>query len=35
MCIRDSLSAAHGQERVLLELAFALEADRPWRRIQD
>ncbi|MET9400144.1 amidase [Kitasatospora sp. NPDC002965] len=29
------LSAAHGGERVLLELAFALEADRPWRRIQD
>ncbi|TWE20339.1 amidase [Kitasatospora atroaurantiaca] len=29
------LSAAHGQERMLLELAFALEADRPWRRIQD
>ncbi|MFJ8039183.1 amidase [Kitasatospora sp. NPDC096147] len=29
------LSAAHGQERLLLELAFALEADRPWRRIQD
>lgn len=29
------LSAAHGQERVLLELAFALEADRPWRRIED
>lgn len=29
------LSAAHGQERVLLELGFALEADRPWRRIQD
>jgi len=29
------LSAAHGDERVLLELAFALEADRPWRRIQD
>lgn len=29
------LSAAHGQERILLELAFALEADRPWRRIQD
>ena len=28
------LSAAHGQERLLLELAFALEADRPWRRIQ-
>ncbi|MFJ9694309.1 amidase [Kitasatospora sp. NPDC101183] len=29
------LSAAHGQERLLLELAYALEADRPWRRIQD
>ncbi|MFD9129301.1 amidase [Kitasatospora sp. NPDC059571] len=29
------LSAAHGRERLLLELAFALEADRPWRRIQD
>ncbi|MEV6205622.1 amidase [Kitasatospora sp. NPDC051914] len=29
------LSAAHGAERTLLELAFALEADRPWRRIQD
>ncbi|MFE6054142.1 amidase [Kitasatospora sp. NPDC056446] len=29
------LSAAHGQERLLLELAFALEADRPWRRIDD
>jgi len=29
------LSAAHGQDRVLLELAFALEADQPWRRIQD
>ncbi|WP_354644234.1 amidase [Kitasatospora camelliae] len=29
------LSAGHGQERLLLELAFALEADRPWRRIQD
>ncbi|MFB9368023.1 amidase [Kitasatospora albolonga] len=29
------LSAAHGQERLLLELAFALEAGRPWRRIQD
>ncbi|MER5636696.1 amidase [Kitasatospora sp. NPDC002227] len=28
------LSAAHGRERLLLELAFALEADRPWRRIQ-
>ncbi|MFJ5228673.1 amidase [Kitasatospora sp. NPDC088391] len=29
------LSAAHGQERLLLELGLALEADRPWRRIQD
>ncbi|MFD9596007.1 amidase [Kitasatospora sp. NPDC059973] len=29
------LSAAHGRERLLLELAFALEADRPWQRIQD
>ncbi|MGW4896060.1 amidase [Kitasatospora sp. NPDC004240] len=29
------LSAAHGRERLLLELAFAVEADRPWRRIQD
>ncbi|MFE2107306.1 amidase [Kitasatospora sp. NPDC059463] len=29
------LSAGHGEERLLLELAFALEADRPWRRIQD
>ncbi|GAA1264592.1 amidase [Kitasatospora nipponensis] len=29
------LSAAHGDERTLLELAFALEADQPWRRIQD
>ncbi|MBO0850367.1 MAG: amidase [Pseudonocardia sp.] len=29
------LCAAHGDERTLLELAFALEQDRPWRRIQD
>ncbi|GAA5161337.1 amidase [Pseudonocardia eucalypti] len=29
------LSAAHGDERTLLELAFALEAETPWRRIQD
>ncbi|MBN9737055.1 MULTISPECIES: amidase [unclassified Pseudonocardia] len=29
------LSTALGDERTLLELAFALEADRPWRRIQD
>jgi len=28
------LSGAHGDERTLLELAFALEQDRPWRRIQ-
>ncbi len=29
------LSAAHGDERTLLELAYALEAERPWPRIQD
>ncbi|HEY7597345.1 MAG TPA: amidase [Actinophytocola sp.] len=29
------ISAAHGDERTLLELAYALEQDRPWRRIQD
>jgi amidase len=28
------LSGAYGDERTLLELAFALEQDRPWRRIQ-
>lgn len=28
-------SAAHGDERTLLELAFELEQARPWRRIQD
>jgi len=28
------ISGAHGDERTLLELAFALEQDRPWRRIQ-
>ncbi|WP_025357772.1 amidase [Kutzneria albida] len=28
-------SAVHGAERTLLELAFELEAARPWRRIQD
>lgn len=28
------LSTAAGDERTLLELAFALEADRPWPRIQ-
>ncbi|MBP2365407.1 amidase [Pseudonocardia parietis] len=29
------LSTTLGDERTLLELAFALEADRPWRRITD
>lgn len=29
------LSAAHGDERTLLELAYALEAAQPFRRIQD
>lgn len=29
------LSTPVGDERTLLELAFALEADRPWRRITD
>jgi amidase len=29
------LSANHGAERTLLELAFELEAAQPWRRIQD
>lgn len=28
-------SAAHGDERTLLEIAYALEEHRPWRRIQD
>ncbi len=28
-------AAAHGDERTLLELAYALEADRGWPRIQD
>ena len=28
-------SARPGAERTLLELAFALEADRPFRRLQD
>jgi amidase len=27
------LSAAHGDERTLLEVAFALEAERPWPTI--
>jgi amidase len=29
------LSAAAGDERTLLETAFALEQERPWPRIQD
>jgi amidase len=29
------ISGAHGDERTLIELAFAIEQDRPWRRIQD
>ncbi|MDT3398621.1 amidase [Streptomyces sp. B1866] len=29
------LSGRHGDERTLLEVAFALEQERPWRRIQD
>ena len=28
-------SAAHGDERILLEIAFELEEANPWRRIQD
>ncbi|WP_330255299.1 amidase [Nocardia sp. NBC_00565] len=28
-------SAAYGDERTLLEIGFALEAEHPWRRIQD
>ncbi len=28
-------SAAHGDERTLLELAFEIEAAAPWLRIQD
>jgi amidase len=35
MPIGVQISAAYGDERTLLELAFALEQDRPWRRIQD
>jgi len=29
------LSAVHGAERTLLELAYEIEGERPWRRIQD
>ncbi|WP_142215469.1 amidase family protein [Streptomyces sp. SLBN-118] len=28
-------SARNGDERTLLDIAFAREADQPWRRIQD
>jgi amidase len=28
-------SANHGAERTLLELAFEIEAAKPWRRIQE
>lgn len=33
--IAIQLSANHGDERTLLELAFELEQAQPWRRIQD
>lgn len=33
--IAVQLSAAHGDERTLLEIAYALEEAKPWRRIQD
>lgn len=33
--IAAHLSANHGAERLLLELAFELEQAQPWRRIQD
>ncbi|SDD17165.1 amidase [Rhodococcus tukisamuensis] len=33
--IASHFSAAHGDERTLLELAFELEQARPWARIQD
>jgi amidase len=33
--IAAQLSAAHGAERTLLELAFELEQAQPWRRIRD
>ena len=33
--IAVQLSAAHGDERTLLEMAYALEEAQPWRRIQD
>ncbi|MDH6282257.1 amidase [Prescottella agglutinans] len=33
--LASHFSAAHGDERTLLELAFELEAEEPWARIQD
>ncbi|MCL2536181.1 MAG: amidase family protein, partial [Nocardiaceae bacterium] len=33
--LASHFSAAHGDERTLLELAFELEAAKPWARIQD
>ncbi|MFP5430570.1 MAG: amidase [Gammaproteobacteria bacterium] len=33
--IAVQFSAAHGDERTLLEIAYALEEAQPWRRIQD
>lgn len=33
--LASHFSATHGDERTLLELAFELEAARPWARIQD
>jgi amidase len=29
------LSAAHGDERTLLEIAYELEQAKPWRRMTD
>ncbi len=33
--IAAMISAKHGDERTLLELAYEIEGERPWRRIQD
>ncbi len=33
--IAVQFSAAHGDERTLLQIAYALEEAQPWRRIQD
>ncbi len=33
--IAIQLTAGYGQERTLLELAYEIEAERPWARIQD